>query len=122
MQLLEEGAADRLREDLHVDRAHRRTVGPARGCCEGAWCGVGAAAFRLADRQKLMAVALPSTLNVRLLIAVGDEEPIELGTLQAPGVKMRPLPGGEPGSLLVFKKRAWRRSLRRFFRAAARAI
>lgn len=69
-----------------------------------------------------MAVALPPTLNVRLLIAVGDGEPMELGVLEAPGVKTRPLPDGAPGVELVFRPRRWRRSIRRFLRAAARAV
>lgn len=70
----------------------------------------------------MAALSLPSTLNVRILIQIGDEEPIELGLLEAPGVKARPLPDGQPGALLVFKPRAWRRSLRRFLRVAARSV
>ena len=69
-----------------------------------------------------MAVALPPTLDVRLLIAVGDGEPVELGVLEAPGVKTRPLPDGRPGVELVFSPRRWRRLMRRFLRAAARAV
>ena len=69
-----------------------------------------------------MAVALPPTLNVRLLIAVGDGDPIELGTIEAPGVTTRPLPDGAPGVELVYSSRGFRRAFRRFFRAAARAM
>lgn len=69
-----------------------------------------------------MAVALPPTLNVRLLLAVGDGEPVELGVLEAPGVKVRPLPDGQPGFEVVYSSRRWRRQMRRFLRAAARAM
>lgn len=69
-----------------------------------------------------MAVVIPSTLNVRVLIVVGDGEPIELGVVDHPGVKARALPAGGPGAELVFSTRQWRRRMRRFFRAAARAF
>ncbi|QDP45513.1 hypothetical protein SEA_FUZZBUSTER_29 [Microbacterium phage FuzzBuster] len=67
-------------------------------------------------------LTLPSTLDMRLLIQVGDNEPIELGTIEAPGVTAHPLPGGEPGVELRYNARKFRRIFRRTLRAMARAI
>lgn len=118
MQLLEKGAADRLRED--VDRAYRRSGNAARGRGEDSRRGLDPSALRTVDGFALMAITVGPTLSVRVLLAVGDNEPIELGAVEAP-LKARPLPNGERGVELVFSTRKWRRQMRRFFRAAARA-
>lgn len=68
-----------------------------------------------------MAVMLPRTLDVRILMQVGDSPPIELGTLEAPGVTVRATSDG-PRSELAFNPRKWRRSLRRALRLLARSI
>lgn len=69
-----------------------------------------------------MAVAIPGAPNVRVLLQVGDDpELVELGVIEAPGISTRPLAKGA-GVELVLDARRWRRSIRRFFRAVARAV
>lgn len=63
----------------------------------------------------------PPKLKYRILIAVGDNDPIELGTIDVP-LKSKPLPNGEPGIELAIDERKQRRAFRRFFRTAARAF
>ena len=60
-------------------------------------------------------------VEVRLLAAVGDADPVEIGTLSMP-LRAHADPNGGPGVTVTHDRARMRRDMKRALRAAARAI